>query len=197
MLGAATGAAIVVFAGPRVSASGPTADRPAEKVSVSPSWNEQRIARLEAELSNVQRAAASAAPRSEVRMTPEPPPRRETQEELTQAHQDLIAEHWREPQQSRWSAPAEATFQNDLAKLATTGKFTVNQVDCRTATCIATLSWASRGDAKQAMPEILHAHYQTNCGRTLHLPDATEGASTYEATVVFDCAAELGSIAGK
>lgn len=197
-LGAATGAAaVILFSSFSRTPVAPSSNSPAvvSKETASAlrevaSWNEGRVARLEATVGHLKHAAVITPPNRSIAPTPEPLHKRETQEDLTRTHENRIVEHFNQAHDPRWSETAETGFRSDLGKLGETGKFAVSRVDCRTTTCIATLSWPSRTDAMQAMPGIVHAAYRSNCGKTLHLPDEIEGAPAYEATVVFDCASE-------
>ena len=107
---------------------------------------------------------------------------------------------WRE-QQTRWmhSYQREAvdpTFvarvtpkiHEGLALLAGEGlRFSVDAVQCRRHSCLATLSFPSYTDARQALRPLLHATLPVPCARGLFLDPPADPSQPYRTTYQLDC----------
>ena len=61
------------------------------------------------------------------------------------------------------------------------------QVDCRTTTCAIDLEWPSYDAAVQSYSKVLHADLKVNCAREVTLPEPTDRATSYRATVMLNC----------
>jgi hypothetical protein len=89
----------------------------------------------------------------------------------------------------KWSRGAKQSFQNDFDKLSARGHFEVKDVECKTTSCLATVTWPSYAEAKKMWHGLLHANYAENCSREVLVPEPEQGqaGAPYDATVFFDC----------
>jgi hypothetical protein len=94
-----------------------------------------------------------------------------------------------EPEDRSWSREATAAFRKDFDALSARGKFKVSDVECKTTSCLAKLSWGSYADATKSWHGVLLARYTKNCAKQVFVPPPEPGqaGSAYEGTVFFDC----------
>jgi hypothetical protein len=121
------------------------------------------------------------------------PPETPAQEldRLRTGHDELLANHARESVDRGWARDAEGVIGEGLAHLGKGSGFEVADVECRSASCVATLSFNSRVEAKRNLGAIIEsriAREQDGCSRELFLDETPpNGAGKYEATMVFTC----------
>lgn len=94
-----------------------------------------------------------------------------------------------EPVDRNWSREATASFRKDFETLGARDRFQVTDLECKTTSCLAKLSWGSYGDARKTWHDVLHGRYEKGCARQVFVPPPDQGQSdsSYEGTVYFDC----------
>ncbi len=102
-------------------------------------------------------------------------------------HENAIAAHQRQSRDARWARASEASLRADLGTLSSAARFEVEEVDCRSTSCISTVRWPNHSATLASWPELLHANYQLGCAREITLPDPADVSQSYRATVVFNC----------
>jgi hypothetical protein len=109
-------------------------------------------------------------------------------------HDDSIARHRAQPVDPTWAPAAAQSIRQELAELEARQAFSVFEVDCRSDSCIATMEWPTYRDAAATYAELVHHYYEeVNCLRRLILPEPEDKDAPFQATLVFDCAADDGS----
>jgi hypothetical protein len=108
-------------------------------------------------------------------------------ERTVRKFQEKLARHARDAVDPAWSPKTTRSFKDDLAKMTANGGFDVVRVDCRTTSCVSTLSWPSYGAASRSYSQVLVARYQANCSRDVILTPPADLMARHEAQVVFEC----------
>ncbi len=86
-----------------------------------------------------------------------------------------------------WAASESAALGKVLGAASDAHHFKVVSLDCRSATCAATLEWPSYGEAVGTMDDLLHAP-DVPCGRQVVLPEPADATAGYTTTVLYhDC----------
>lgn len=199
LAGAAAGLLTAVLAsGARAPA--PPADarsvetRPVAAASLPDRVAGSRIAALERAVSEIedQRHAATGDAAS---AAPGPSPEDEHRA-VTEALDRAIARHDGEPRTAAWADRATALLGSDFSQITKTRHFAIDQVDCRSQSCVATLTWSDYRAASESVGDLLHRNYGLNCGRMVLMPEPKDPGASYTTRVVFECAspdAALGS----
>jgi hypothetical protein len=103
-------------------------------------------------------------------------------------HQRRIDSHWQEPLDSAWSASTETTISDELTAFADKSGFTLENVRCRSKSCLAELKWANYSEARSHWADVIqHRYEKSNCAREVFIPETAEPDRPYSATVVFEC----------
>jgi len=102
-------------------------------------------------------------------------------------HQNAIAAHRQQGRDSRWARASEASLRGDLETLSAAARFEIEEVDCRSTSCISTVRWPNHSAALALWPELLHANYHLGCAREITLPEPADVSQPYHATMVFNC----------
>ncbi len=95
--------------------------------------------------------------------------------------------HEAEPRDEAWSERARTALDTDLAQLAKERPFAVDAIDCRSRSCIATLTWKSFPEAAATSSSLLHRRYGLNCARLVMMPEPEDPSRPYTSKVVFEC----------
>jgi hypothetical protein len=99
-----------------------------------------------------------------------------------------IRKHWSDPVDPAWATTATPALRSGLEELSKSGRFRVNEVDCRDTSCVATFRWPSFADAEAEYGDLARAPLDVNCSRGITLPDVEDKKAPLEATMYFDCA---------
>ena len=104
----------------------------------------------------------------------------------------VLHDHGEEPRDRSWASATERVLSGELGQFAQDKHFEVRDVDCRTTTCVASLSWPSYSDAQRVADEIVQKAYGgKKCARSLYLPPPEDPSATnYEGRLVFACEAD-------
>lgn len=87
----------------------------------------------------------------------------------------LISQHEEEPVDRDWSAFFEGAIGANLGALAGTQGFSIEDVSCRSQTCVARISWPGFENAMSGWKNVLHHSGGVGCARQILLPDASSG----------------------
>ena len=175
------------------------AERPAVPAPViPPGWNLALVSRLshvEERLDQLQLAADAATPVSAEPAAADPDqdqvPSRE-QERAAQYEselafrQDALARHGEEPSDPAWARPLAASMQDSLSK-GFEGVARTTNVDCRSQTCIATLTFPTPSDALVSLRESSSKLTVQGCGSVAAVPTPPSNAGPYDLTVIYTC----------
>jgi hypothetical protein len=102
----------------------------------------------------------------------------------TQAN--AIAEHEREPVDESWSQGAAQSVRQAIADAAADSPFAVRAVDCRSKTCVASVTFPSPAEAL-GRHRALGAVSPPVCHGMSSVLDPPTGDGPYDATVVYYC----------
>jgi hypothetical protein len=162
---------------------------------IPPGWNLALVSRLSHveqrldELGHSDAAPPAAAGASEG-VGPNPAESRE-QQRLDQYQKELeyreqaLANHAREPSDVAWAGPQAATMQQSLSN-AFGGLARTANVDCRSKTCTATLTFPTPSDALVSFRDSSKLSVQ-GCGSLAAVPTPPTSAGPYDLTLVYTC----------
>jgi hypothetical protein len=104
-------------------------------------------------------------------------------------HRQLLEAHRRDPVDKVWAQKARAEFSADLESLEKTLPIHVDNVDCRTTSCTANVTFGTYAAARESFDKILtHAYAKGNeCGTEITLMPPTSPDGKYSTEVYFDC----------
>jgi len=116
------------------------------------------------------------------------PDDRAVYEQLRDAEDRWLREHSLEPA----GDPVEMAHRRDaitagLTRLATTISFTIEQVDCRSRTCLARLLWVDHRTAQTRYRALLHFPLDPPCARAVLLRETTGPAEGYRVNLRLTC----------
>jgi len=98
----------------------------------------------------------------------------------------LVDDHRRAPVDPAWADRNTTKLKDDLLK---TGLgFQVGELSCKTTTCLARLTWPSRGQAAKEYADVVHAPLRVNCVRTVIVDEESASNGETGGTVFLDCA---------
>lgn len=103
----------------------------------------------------------------------------------------LVADHHTKPRDRNWASQAETTVLHDLRTIVekSGGSFTFRDIDCRTDSCTALLTWPSPQDARADLLSVVQQVMgNANCGREMALDPGAE--ADVSATLYITCAEE-------
>jgi hypothetical protein len=169
-------------------------------VILPPGWDPALVSRV----SNLERRldapspAAAAPPSAAVGGAPATSDRADTRAtERTEhyrkelAYRDkILADHANERADRAWARPKEENIQGALASRLAPAHGHVRDVDCRTATCAAVLSFDAPGDALAFIQGANASLGVAGCQGYTAIPPPPTHAGSYELTVVYGCREE-------
>jgi hypothetical protein len=144
-----------------------------------------RLARLEAECRSAPAASSAETPTHDSQG--EGPAPAEAREAQAARHALAIAAHRDEPIDPRWARETASAFEDDLAKIAARAHFTIERVDCRSASCLASVTFSRYADAQVGWGHLLHGDYRVACAREITLDEPADPTAPYQTTMVVDC----------
>jgi hypothetical protein len=107
--------------------------------------------------------------------------------ELFAKHDDLVAAHWQEPQDAAWASSATQAISDAMTERCKNLNARVDQIDCRTNTCVATVLYSSYAEAIGSKMAMAQPILQEHCGANVADPPPTNFDAPYSATIVFTC----------
>jgi hypothetical protein len=166
---------------PALSPAAAAAPRPAEAAPAGDEQLRRRVAELERTARERAPEETRQAPRS-----PDPAEREEENRKAMDAYKGQIQEHRSAPVDSAWSPAASRSLGAELAAVGPQGGAgRVQDVDCRTDSCLASIEFPSFEKAQVEMPTYLQASYSVNCMRTVMLEEPKDPAAPYTMEMVF------------
>jgi hypothetical protein len=113
----------------------------------------------------------------------------EVNRRVFEQNSETIQRILREPKDVRWSSLAEHNFERDLGKNSRRFRYSIDEVDCRQTSCIATLTWPSFQAVLASYPSIVSGEFSLNCaaGISFKHPEPSAVNSPFHAQVIFDC----------
>ena len=171
------------------------AQRPAEPRPIVVAAPDRRVDALEAQVRALQSArsdapqaqpAAPIDPAADSRQAPESP--QAGAERFAREFEARLDARSSEPRNAAWATAKEAAILRDLPRLGAANhqSFSLVNVDCRTATCVARLEWPSEQTARNELPRLLRSTGDLGCANQIAFPPG-EG-EPYRASLLFDCA---------
>ncbi|MDI1476719.1 hypothetical protein [Polyangium sp. y55x31] len=170
-------------------APAPQAELPAKRPEgPAPAAPQAPLGPVTARLSALEERVDSLAPTK----APADPAEREEQRRRFEAIVDsMLDRHEQAPVDPAWSRTTNAALRPALDRLVQENAdgTAVEDLDCRTNSCVATLSFASHAAAQQGIDRYVTNFYGVNCVRTAKLDEPPEDPTTpVRAQVVFqDC----------
>jgi hypothetical protein len=165
---------------------------------IPPGWNLALVSRLshvEDRLDQLQLAAdappvASAEP---VAADPEQDPVRSREQERAAQYeaelafrQDALAKHAGEPNDAAWAGPVTDSMRDSLTK-GFDGVARTTNVDCRSKTCIATLTFPTPSDALVSLRQSSAKLTVPGCSSVAAVPTPPTSAGPYDLSVIYTC----------
>jgi hypothetical protein len=108
------------------------------------------------------------------------------QKELETYHR-LVATHESEPVDSAWATPLSESIQARLAPEKGDRSFDLARVDCRSSTCVATLSFGSPAEALAFIAQKGPRLSAPGCNGYNVIPPPPSGEGRYDLPVVYAC----------
>jgi hypothetical protein len=94
-----------------------------------------------------------------------------------------------EPRDPAWAAAATRALTAQYSSLASSNRFTVRTVDCRTVTCGVEFEWRDFGEAQAWHQALAQMGANPNCGTELYFGPPDDPNRPYRATLLLDCEA--------
>jgi hypothetical protein len=107
------------------------------------------------------------------------------QELATQA--TLVARHESEPVDAAWSKPLADSIQNGISLGGTERAFNVKGVDCRSKTCVATLTFPTPAEALGFLARSDPRLMAKGCNGFTATPQPPSGEGQYDLSIVYTC----------
>ena len=197
LLSGAVGAFVVVrFAGPAAPSAAPTSSalpapkRPAPVLIVPPAWDpelEPRLRAVEKELSEKRSAQdGTEPPPVENDVEPTEEDRIEHYQLELAAQNERLADHNREPVDPDWARERSRSLRERLSLSPSGIQPEIVDVDCRSLTCTATLSFSSPMDGI-AFIQSKNNTVPTGCSGMIATPPPPTGEEAYEMTILYTC----------
>jgi hypothetical protein len=102
-------------------------------------------------------------------------------------HDKNIAQHKSERMDPDWGPRSSKALRADAERLATFGRYSINEVECRDETCRVNVHWEKFSTARTSYEELLHQPLAMSCGRSIVIPEVAADESV-DATLLLDCA---------
>jgi hypothetical protein len=103
------------------------------------------------------------------------------------AHLQRIEDHKVEARDEDWAQKMETNITASLSANQGGASFKYEGVDCRKTTCVANVSWPSRGSAEGDLRKVLSSLIRTGCSREIFLPPADSSDGPTEGSVLLTC----------
>lgn len=173
-------------ASPAQAAVAPSVDRAA---SPGAAEDAARVRRLELRIAEMEGSASEAEPAAAAEREEETLDPAEALAQDTARWEGKLTAHEQERRDPTWSEKAEGLFQSDFSAMARGRKFEAASIDCRTTSCVATVTWPSYAPEEVQNDAMFIAGYpqQENCATSVSVPPPEDRSVAYRAQVIFDC----------
>jgi hypothetical protein len=154
---------------------------------------ERRMTTAEAALGRqlARPAAGAAAPehgsRAETRPQPREQGRLEHYQRQLETYARRVEDHQKEPIDSAWSAQAAESIRSQLSGSDQARSFELKDVDCRSKTCLATLTFASPAEALVFVAQADSRVMSRACNYWSITPPPPAGEGRYDLPIYYDC----------
>jgi hypothetical protein len=185
------GAAAALSPKKPLSKSSPAEASPPAAVTSPASVDGERLVAIEQRLGALESAGVSAPPATP--SAPTPPATADlvgdgnAETDHAGAHAAAVAAHAREPRDARWARSKADSLRGNLEKVHDRAHFQIDDVDCRSETCVATLSFESYTAAQAGWQQALVLSADPECSREIALDPPSNSAGRFPATLVYDC----------
>jgi hypothetical protein len=135
-------------------------------------------------------APASAAPSGddEGNSAPKQETKSASAESDRRLHEQLLAAHRQEARNSSWASSTEQRITQALDEESRKLHVTVRDVDCRSSSCTAQVTWPSAAEARAEMSQFVEeSGMGVQCARRLTLPESDRDEGPLTATMYMDC----------
>jgi hypothetical protein len=164
---------------------------------VPPGWNLALVSRLASVEQKVDELRAPAAvPSASIGASADPTAKERQEERERQRAADYqkeldyrekaLTEHASEPSDQSWAAPQAASMEQSI-KTAFEGSARAATVDCRTKTCVATLTFPSPSDALVSMGQRAQKLAVEGCQGFVAIPTPPTSDGPYDMKVMYNC----------
>jgi hypothetical protein len=113
-------------------------------------------------------------------------------QQLFDAHEKKVAQHFMDGRDAQWAKPAEDAFRSDFAsdRLGLRDSVSLLAIDCRMSSCVGTVEWKDANVAQARWKTVLQTMYKTNCATSISLPPPADPPQSgpVQAHLYFDCA---------
>jgi hypothetical protein len=194
VLSGAAGALLVGRFSPAPKPAAPIVPGPAPPVQVivPPGWDPRfatRLAGVEDRLAALRTGEPPSA--AEPHAVDEPAGERERErEEVYRADLELqdraVEDHGREPRDAPWANREASEIRVAMSAAPVTPPFAVRAIDCRSKTCLATVTFSSPAEALQ-QHEALSRVVPPGCNGLTSALQPPNGDGAYDTTVVYYC----------
>lgn len=108
-------------------------------------------------------------------------------ERAREFHRARLVAHQQEPRDTRWAGEHESALGEGLKGLTVKALATVENVECRSVSCVATLSWPDEGTARSKMWDVVSGIGATSPGSSSSMTlEAGDGRGPTKASLILD-----------
>jgi len=151
-----------------------------------------RLSKLEAQMSALPGSPAEDPASASQRVGIAEPPSSDPEarlRELRVYHEGRLQKHNDEPVDAQWSSSTQQLIKEDLGVLSQAAKrFTIEEVDCRTVTCVVRVRWSNYDSAFHDVGHLASAQMRPSCATGIVLPEVTDRSAPVAADLIMDCA---------
>jgi hypothetical protein len=151
----------------------------------------RRIERLERQLASRPSSEAEPPARDEDPRTALG--REEMMRRQREEHQGYLQRHLSEARDAAWASPMEKKISALLLELPAEVTARLRSGECRSRSCVATVSWPDFGHAQAELQTVLAQLAPTGCAQRVVLPRAPGGPGPVTADAYLDCSSQRDS----
>jgi hypothetical protein len=157
---------------------------------------ERRVLALEQSARESKQSSSVPSPSSDAAAVPVEegsPPRPDAEAVKARAAQAVAnreSQFKQEYADGAWSAKATDSLRDTLGQLKERGKYSVQDVECKTSLCRARVLWPSYSEAFDHWQDVLHAKLDMACQSEVYVPVPSNSEEPYSAVAYFDCTEE-------
>jgi hypothetical protein len=103
-------------------------------------------------------------------------------------HEKLVMDHRRDAPDPQWATTTTRVLTEDFEKVKAQGTtFEIAELDCRTTSCVLTVTWNTRHEAMSQYEYLFHYPVRAPCAREVLVSEEPNSAGKFEASIVYDC----------
>lgn len=169
-----------------------------ERVTASARTHNATSTREEREVAQTQCAAASSAPAAvpgeAAQRVTGAPLARPTEEDISRrteaewdAHRGRVIAHEQEPRDPRWAREKEASLTTGFRELSQATSSTLQSLDCRSVSCVASFTWPDEGTARQQLYQLVSSIAPSAMGAVRYVNlEPGDGKGPAKASMILD-----------